>query len=428
MNKRKRIVVVGGGFAGLNFVKHIDKRRYETVLVDRNNYHSFPPLFYQIASGGLEPGSICFPFRHELRHGKAKGASFHLGEIEWIDPTAKQIKTQYETIAYDYLVLAVGTTNNFFGNDRLRDSVFTLKSTVQALRIRNEVLSLLERASICGDAEARRRMLSFTVVGGGPAGVEMAGALGEMKRYILPRNYPSIPPSDVTIRLIEGSPGLLGAMSGKSGTDALKYLRELMVDVRTGVVMNNYSGGILSLSTGETFHSETVIWTAGVTGVPLNFMNASVKPARGGRLSVDSFNRVASLDGSVFAIGDIALMATPEYPDGHPQVARVAIQQGRNLARNLNTTRIDTPFIYRDKGSMATVGRNRAVADLWHTHLSGFPAWLTWMFVHLLSLLGMRNKINVLTDWIWDYFTYSTSLRLLLEPSRFPLRWRWGEK
>lgn len=428
MDKRKRIVVVGGGFAGLNFVKHIDKRRYEVVLVDRNNYHSFPPLFYQIASSGLEPGSICFPFRHEFRRGKSRGVAFHLGEIEWIDPDAKRIKTQYETILYDYLVLAVGTTNNFFGNDSLRDSVFTLKSTVQAMRVRNEVLSRLERASICGDPESRRRMLSFTVVGGGPAGVEIAGALGEMKRYILPRNYPSIPPSDVTIRLIEGSPRLLGSMSAKSSADALRYLGELMVEVHTGEVMKDYSGGIMTLASGSTFPTATVIWTAGVTGVPLNFLNAAIKPAHGGRLSVDRFNRVASLDGSVFAIGDLAIMTSEEYPRGHPQVAQVAIQQGRNLARNLNTTRMDTPFTYRDKGSMATIGRNRAVVDMRHSHLRGFPAWLAWMFVHLLSLLGMRNKINVLTDWIWDYFTYSTSMRLLLEPSRFPLRWRWGEK
>lgn len=423
MDKRRRIVVIGGGFAGMNFVKRIDKTRYAVTLVDCNNYHSFPPLFYQIASSGLEPDSICFPFRRELHRGKAHGAEFHLGCVEWIDAQSRKVKTQFETIDYDFLVIAAGTTNNFFGNDDLIKKVYTLKSTAQAMRCRDEILDRLERAAICDDIERRRKLLSFTVVGGGPAGVEIAGALGEMKRYILHRNYPTIPPEDVTITLIEGSDTLLGAMGEKSQADALKYLRELMVDVRFGLQVRNYSDNMVSLSDGTDFYSGMVIWTAGIAGVDLEFRNAGFKPVRGRRIAVDRFNRVIGLgNDDVYAIGDIAMMAAPGYPDGHPQLAQVAIQQGRLLAHNLNSGSAFIEFSYHDKGTMATIGRNRAVADIRHMHLSGFVAWLVWMFVHLISILGMRNKISVLIDWTWNYFSYSTSLRLLLNPSRFPLK------
>lgn len=429
MDERKHIVVIGGGFAGLNFVKRIDKKKYRVTLVDRNNYHSFPPLFYQIASSGLEPDSICFPFRREMHKGKARGAEFHLGEVEWIDTEAKKVKTQYETLCYDILVIAAGTTNNFFGNDELIKSVFTLKSTAQAMRCRDEILDRLERASISKDAAERRRLLSFTVTGGGPAGVEIAGALGEMKRYILPRNYPSIPPEDVKIVLLEGSQSLLGTMSGKSQTDAMKYLRELMVDVRLGHLMKDYSGNIVTMDDGTSFYSGMLVWTAGITATHFDFRGAvDYKPSGGGRMAVDEYNRAKGLGDDVYVLGDIAIMTTEEYPKGHPQLAQVAIQQGRNLANSLNRGKFDTPFRYRDKGTMATIGRNRAVADIGRMHLRGFIAWLAWMFVHLMSLLGMRNKINVLTDWTWGYFSYGTSLRLLLYPSKYPLRWRWGEK
>lgn len=428
MDDRKKIVVIGGGFAGINFVKLIDKRKYKVTLVDRNNYHSFPPLFYQIASSGLDPDSICFPFRREFHKGKAKGAEYRMGDVSRIDMTHRTVVTQFESIAFDYLVIATGTTNNFFGNSQLIERVYTIKSTAQAMRARDEILDRLERASICNDREMRRKLLSFTVVGGGPAGVEIAGALGEMKKYILKRNYPSIPPEDVKITLMEGSGRLLGAMSEKSQTDSARYLQQLMVDVCLGHIMKDFRDNIVTLDNGEKFYSGMLIWTAGVTGTPIPFDSEDISPVHGGRFQVDAFNRVEGLDNTVFAIGDICIMQTDNYPNGHPQLAQVAIQQGRNLAKNLNAGEFEHQFVYHDKGTMATVGRNRAVADVGKTHLSGFIAWLAWMFVHLMSILGMRNKINVLINWIWNYCSYATSLRILLAPSRYPLRWKWGEK
>lgn len=428
MQHKKRIVVLGGGFAGLNFVKNIDKRLFDVVLVDRNNYNSFPPLFYQIASSGLGPDSICFPFRRELMKGKAKGAEFHLGTVEKVDIAGKYVKTQFEEIHYDLLVIAAGTTNNFFGNDTLRDTVYTIKSTAQAMRCRDEILDRLERASLCQSSIQRSKMLSFTVVGGGPAGVEIAGALGEMKKYILRRNYPSIPPNDVSITLLEGTDRLLGTMSEASQSDASKYLSQLMVNVRLGNNMKSYTDNIVTLDDGQQFYSGMLIWTAGVKGVDIPVSVGSFPLGRGSRIEVDEYNRVKGFESDTFAIGDISIMTVPDYPHGHPQLAQAAIQQAHVLAKNLNDGDFKYSFKYRDKGTMATVGRNRAVADLRTAHLSGFFAWLAWMFIHLISLLGMRNKISVLIDWTWGYFNYGTSLRLLLYPSKFPLKWRWGEK
>lgn len=428
MDNRKHIVIIGGGFAGLNLAKKLDKMKYRVTLVDRNNYHSFPPLFYQVASSGLEPDSICSPFRRELIRGKGKGAEFHLGEVSRVDTKAKIVETQYEKLTYDYLVVAAGTTNNFFGNDKLLETAYTIKSTAQAMRARDEILDRLERASICNDPEKRKKMLSFTVVGGGASGVEIAGALGEMKKYVLHRNYPSIPKEDVSITLLEGSNALLGTMSRKSQDDALTYLKQLLVDVHLGKIVKTYDDGMVTTADGETIPTGMMIWTAGVTGVKIPFEGLEPSIGRGGRIEVDEFNRVKGLEDSVAALGDICIMQSASYPAGHPQLAQVAIQQGRTLAKNLNDGSFSHPFSYKDKGTMATVGRNRAVADIGARHLRGFVAWLAWMFIHLISIIGMRNKINILIDWTWGYFNYGTSLRLLLSPSRYPLKWRWGEK
>ena len=425
---RERILVIGGGFAGLNFIKHIDKRKFDVTLVDRNNFHSFPPLFYQIASSGLEPGSICFPFRREIRRGRAKGINFHLGEVESIDFMKRTVKTQYETLSFDKLVVAAGTTNNFFGNTELIKYVYTMKSTAQAIRTRDEILDRLERAAIAKSADERRKLLSFVVVGGGPAGVEVAGALGELKRFIIPREYPTIKQEEVSITLLEGASTLMAAMSEKSQRQAQKYLKKLMVEVRLNSLMTQYSDNVVTLSDGSEIYSGMVIWTAGVTGQPISMKGTMQEVmGKGYRMKVDEYNRVIGLDG-VFALGDMALMETKDCPHGHPQLAQVALQQGRLLAAQLNAGEFRKAFVYRDKGTMATVGRDMAVADIGKVHLSGFIAWLTWMFIHLLSILGMRNKISVLIDWIWSYFSYGTSLRLLLHTSRWPLRSRWGEK
>jgi NADH dehydrogenase len=423
---RQKLVVIGGGFAGLNFLKTVDREQWDIALVDRNNYHSFPPLFYQVASSGLDPGSISFPLRREMRSRRMRGCSFHRGEVKTIDTDNRTVTTQFETLEYDKLVIAAGTTNNFFGIPNLMEHVYTLKSTAEAIRCRNDILDRLERASLSTDVETKRRILTFTIIGGGPSGVEVAGALGEMKRYILKREYKEISPEDVTVTLIEGTDRLLRTMSEKSSSEALEYMDHLMVNVKLKKTMKGYDHNVITFNDGEEMYSEMVIWTAGVTGVSFSFVGQQPVMTPGNRFSVDEFNRVEGLE-DVFALGDISCHVSDEYPRGCPQVAQVAIQQGRRLAKNLNCPPKRRPFKYNDKGSMATVGRNRAVVDLKHMHIYGRPAWITWMVVHLLSLLGMRNKLTVFINWMWSYCTYTTSLRLLLHPNKYPLRSRWGE-
>ena len=422
MTQKKRIVVIGGGFGGLNLLKQIDKKKYDVLLVDRNNFHSFPPLFYQIASSGLDPGSISFPFRRELRKGKVKGARYNMGNVKTIDFSKKEITTQYDSISYDTLIISAGTTNNFFGIEGLKEQVYTLKSAGEALRCRNEILYRLEEACITKDPEKRRKLLSFTVIGGGPTGVEIAGAIGEMKRDSLHREYPDLTTDALKITIIEGTDRLLRTMSESASREAREYLGHLMVDVKLETTMKSYNDNIITLANGEEIYSEMVIWTAGIIGESFEFIGGNPEIARGGRFVVDEYNKVKGVD-DVYAIGDISFLCNNDYPtSGHPQLAQVAIQQAQTLAKNLNKGEFKHKFKYTDKGTMATVGRNRAVADLKHIHLYGRPAWVTWMFVHLISILGMRNKLSVLINWIWAYCTYSTSLRLLFQPTKYPKR------
>ncbi len=421
-----RLVIIGGGFAGLNLAKKIDKKKWDVTIVDRHNYHCFPPLFYQVASSGLEASDICFPFRREIRSRKVKGAHYRMGDVKEIDFARKEVKTQFETIPYDSLVIAAGTTNNFFGIPDLHKHVFTLKSVSQALRTRNEILDRLERASIATDPAERSRLLTFVVVGGGPTGVEIAGAMGELKRYIIPREYPAINRDEVRVVLVEGTDSLLRTMSPRSGADALKALGQLMVEVQLGKSMKTYDQGIVTFSDGSTIDTETVIWTAGVTGESFTSTGTDVAPGPGNRWVVDEYNRITGLS-DVYALGDISLHTSEKYPRGCPQLAQVAIQQGTTLGHNLNTGRFDKPFEYHDMGSMATIGRNRAVVDMGKTHFSGWAAWIVWMGVHLMSLLGMRNKAVVLLNWVVSYFTFSAGLRLMLRPSKYPLRSYWED-
>lgn len=419
----ENIVIIGGGFAGLNLVKHLDKDKYRIKLIDRNNFHCFPPLFYQIASCGLASANICFPLRREFV--KHRNVSYHMGHVKNIDLKAKTVETSYETISYDRVVIAAGSTNNYFGMEDLGQTTFGIKTVAEACHTRDEILDRLERGAICPDRDRRRELLSFLVVGGGPSGVEIAGAIGEMKKYILPKEYPELDPDDVRITLVEGTGKLLGAMREKSSAKALEYLRDLMVDVRLNTTLKEYKDKYALFADGRKEYWETIIWTAGVKGEPIpGFPEEYV--GRGGRIGVDRFNRVAGMD-DVMAIGDIACMVSDDYPRGHPQMAQPAIQQARNLARNLNEGAFTHEFSYHDKGSMATVGKNRAVADLPGRSFSGFIAWVAWMGVHLMSLLGMRNKTTVLLNWTWNYFTYSSSLRLLLRPTKFPVRRHWGD-
>ncbi len=420
----ERILIIGGGFAGLNLAKHLDKNQYKVMVLDRHNFHCFPPLFYQVASSGLDASNISFPFRREFK--KLKNVSYHMGHVKNIDIEKKQVRTSYETLDYDRLVIAAGTTNNFFGMPDMEKKVFCMKTVAEASHTRDEILDRLERASMEKDPKRRKELLSFLVVGGGPSGVEIAGALGEMKKDILPREYPELDQDDMNITLVEGAPRVLGAMSEKCSRKAEKYLQSLMVNVRTGVMLKSYEDKYVTFGDGSREYWETVIWNAGVKGEPMPGFPSDCL-GRGGRIIVDRFNRVVGLDDSVFAIGDIALMVTKAYPNGHPQVAQPAIQQARCLAHNLNKGEWEREFEYNDKGSMATVGKNRAVVDLGHTFFAGWFAWMIWMAIHLVSILGMRNRINVLLNWVWNYLTYSTSLRLLLRPSKYPERRHWGD-
>lgn len=422
--ERKRLVVIGGGFGGINLAKHIDKKLWDVVIVDRNNYHSFPPLFYQVASAGLEPASISFPLRREMRRRRLRGCRFHNGEVRVIDPVRGMVVTPYEEIPYDCLVIASGTTNNFFGMADLCHRVYTIKTTGEAVRCRNRILTCMERACVTRDPERRRRLLTFVIIGGGPAGVEIAGALGEMKRYVVPREYKSFHQEDVRVILVEGSDALLKAMGPKSGRDAASALGKLMVDVKLGARMQGYDGnGVLTFSDGTRIEADTLIWTAGVTGT--NFEVAGDRPlpfTRGHRIAVDRYNRVEGFD-DIYAIGDMACHCDERFPYGVPQLAQGAIQQGRNLAVNLNAMlkgRPLTPFSYRDKGTMATIGRNHAVVDLGKVHFKGWFAWMMWMFIHLITLMGMRNRLVVLLNWTHSYFTFSSGLRLILRASSLP--------
>lgn len=419
----ERIVIIGGGFAGLNLVKKLDKDKFRVMVVDRNNFHCFPPLFYQIASSSLASANICFPFRREFI--KHKNVTYHMGHVKDIDLKGKKVTTSYETLEYDRLIIAAGSTSNYFGMNGLANMTFGIKTVAQAAHTRDEIIDRLERGAMEPDPKRRKELLSFLVVGGGPSGVEMAGALGEMKKYILPKEYPELSPEDVRITLVEGTGKLLGAMREKSSEKALKYLQDLMVDVRLNTTMKDYSDKYVTFGDGTKEYWETVIWTAGVKGEPMPGIPAECM-GRGGRIVVDEYNRVKGLDG-VMAVGDIALMECEAYPHGHPQMAQPAIQQAANLAKNLNEGNFTHEFKYHDKGSMATIGKNRAVADLPGSSYSGVIAWLMWMLIHLLSILGMRNKVTVMLNWVWNYFNYSTSLRLLLRPTKYPLRRHWGD-
>ncbi|MDE5653878.1 MAG: NAD(P)/FAD-dependent oxidoreductase [Muribaculaceae bacterium] len=422
--KKETIVIVGGGFAGINLAKKLDKERFDIKVIDRNHFHSFPPLFYQIASSALAQSNISFPFRREFKHDRS--ISYHMGHVKNIDVVNKTVTTSYETLDYDRRVIAAGTTNNFFGMDNLYKEVYCIKTIGEADHTRDEILDRLERGSMQKDPKRRRELLSFLVVGGGPAGVEIAGALGEMKRDVLPREYPELAPNDMSITLVEGTDKVLGTMSEKASAKALAYLKDLMVDVRLNTMMSGYKDKIVSFADGHEEYWETLIWTAGVRGEAMPGLPAECV-ARNGRIYVDEFNRVRGYEDSICALGDIALMETPEYPRGYPMVAQPAIQQAKNLAKNLNAREFKTKFKYSDRGSMATIGRNRAVADLPGFSFSGRIAWWIWMLIHLVSILGMRNKLNVLLNWIWNYCTYSTSLRLLLRPTKYPMRRLWGD-
>lgn len=416
LTTKKKIIVVGGGFAGVQLIKNLDEKLFDILLIDKINHHQFQPLFYQVAASQLEPASISFPLRNIFKY--KKNLQIRLAELLSINSSANTIETSIGEFHYDFLVLAVGCTTNFFGNETIRQHSFTLKTTNDAIEIRNHILQTFEDI-ISAEEKDKAALLNLTIVGAGPTGVELAGAFAEIKKDILPRDYPGINFAQFNINLIEGSKHTLNSMSPLAKAASAKYLEQLGVNIITETFVKNYDGYTLELSNGNTLQSKTVIWAAGVIGNKIiGLSSRAMKP--GNRIAV---NRTNLVDGSqnIYAIGDIALMETPKYPKGHPQLANVAINQAKNLAKNLQRQANNTPqkeFEYTDLGSMATIGRNKAVVDLPFYHFKGYFAWLVWMFLHLMLILSVRNKLIIFINWVWAYFTKDTSLRLILNQKK----------
>ncbi|HMY43721.1 MAG TPA: NAD(P)/FAD-dependent oxidoreductase [Chitinophagales bacterium] len=409
---KRKIIVIGGGFAGIEFIKKIDETLFDVLLIDKINHHQFQPLFYQVATSQLEPASISFPLRNIFK--TKKNLQIRLAEVLSIDSANNKIKTTIGEFCYDLLVIAIGCTTNFFGNDELKSHAFTLKTTYDAINIRNHILQTFENI-ISAEAGEKEGLMNLTIVGAGPTGVELAGAFAEIKKNILPKDYPNIDFTHFKINLIEGSKDTLNSMSLLAKRTSKIYLQKMGVNIITETFVKGYDGNFLELSNGNIIKSKTVIWAAGVIGNTIKGLPDSVQKV-GNRIDVNRTNLVNGTQ-NIFALGDIAFMQTPKYPNGHPQVANVAINQAKNLAYNLNKTKTNE-FEYNDLGSMATIGRNKAVVDLPHFKFKGYFAWLIWMFLHLMLILSVRNKLIIFINWVWAYLTKDTSLRLILKQTK----------
>lgn len=412
---KKRVVIVGGGFGGLELANKLKKSNFQVVLIDKNNYHQFLPLIYQVASAGMEPSSIAFPFRNIYKDRK-KDFFFRLAEARAVVPELNILQTSIGKIEYDYLILAAGTVPNFFGNKHIEEVAMPMKNISEAMGLRNAILDNFERAVTCASDAEREELLNIVIVGGGATGIEIAGAIAEMKRYVIPKDYPEIDPKQMKIFLVEAADRLLQGMSPASSKASAEFLEGMGVNVILGKKVADYVDRKVLFENGETIPSRTFIWTSGVTASRIGNLPRETF-GRGGRIIVDAHNKIVGYD-KIFAIGDQCIQSTdPAFPNGHPQLAQVAIQQGRLLAANLQKQEKGetlSPFRYKDLGSMATIGRNRAVVDLPKVHFAGFFAWLMWLVVHLRSILGVRNKMIVLMNWLWNYLTYDYTMRLIV--------------
>ncbi|MCA0237409.1 MAG: NAD(P)/FAD-dependent oxidoreductase [Bacteroidetes bacterium] len=414
---QKRVVIVGGGFAGLTLARKLSKsKKFQIVLIDKNNYHQFQPLFYQVAMAGLEPSSIVFPLRKVFQNNK--DVLIRVTKVKSVDPVQREIHTDIGSLHYDYLVLAIGADTNWYGNEQVRANAIPMKSVSEALYLRNTIFEDYERAVTAPNAEERQHYLDIVVVGGGPTGVEVAGSLAEMRNLIIPKDYSDLDRREINIHLIHGDPRLLNTMSPQASEQAEKFLRELGVQLWMDKVVKNYDGKTVFVDDGSTIRADKVIWAAGITGNTVEGLPEAAR-TRGNRLKTNAFNVVEGTE-NIYALGDIAFQQhdTP-WPNGHPQVAQVAIQQGKNLASNLlkmEKGQQPSPFKYRDLGSMATIGRHKAVVDLPFWRFQGLFAWFTWLFVHLFAILGAKNKVIIFLNWVWNYLTYDQSLRLVIKP------------
>ena len=410
----KRVVIIGGGFAGLNIAKNLSGQDFQIVMIDKHNYHTFQPLLYQVATAGLEPDSIAHAIRQIFS--KKENFYFRIADVKKIDPNEKIIFTPIGNIFYDYLILATGSETNYYGNENIMKYSMPMKTIPEALDLRSLILQNLEAALLTNDLDERQRLMNFVIVGGGPTGVELAGAFGELKKHVLPNDYPDLDIRRMNVHLIQAADKLLPTMSQNASDKAAKYLKDLDVQVWFNTLVKDYDGKIVTTN-DRSFETTTMIWTAGVKGSLIPGIEGE-DVIVGGRYSVDKFNKIKKYD-DIYAVGDVAVMMTPENPKGDPMVAQVAIQQGKLLAKNLTRQLKNKPlkpFKYNDKGSMATIGRDKAVVDLPNWKFSGWFAWIVWMFVHLVSLIGFRNKVIALMNWVVQYFTYNKSVRLIIRP------------
>lgn len=407
------VVIVGGGFGGLNLARQLEDQPVDVLMLDKHNYHTFQPLLYQVALGSLEAESIAFAMRKNF--GEQKNFRFRIADVSKINTDKNTIDTSIGEIAYDYLVIATGSTTNFFGNKDVEHHAMPMKSIPEALNLRYLIFQNLEEAVLLKTREEREPYLTFVLVGAGPTGVELAGALAEFRNYVMEKDYPELKKDDVKIYLCDFLPRTLGPMSEQASHASEEYLKKLGVELLLGTKVNNYDGEVISFEGGRTIKTKNVIWSAGVMGViPKGIPKDLIE--RGNRIRTDNICRVVGTK-NVFAIGDVAAMITDETPKGHPGVAQVAIQMGKNVGKNivhLVKGEPAEPFKYNDKGSLATIGRNKAVADLGKIKLQGFFAWLIWIFVHLFSLVGARNRIIVFINWMANYINYNGGSRLII--------------
>lgn len=415
-NQKKRVVIVGGGLGGLRLAEDLYGSGMQVVLIDKNNFHQFPPLIYQIASAGIDPSSISFPFRQIFR--KRKDFYFRMAEARMVDSEKKILQTSIGKIDYDYLVLAAGATTNFFGNKNIEEWAIPMKTVPEAMGLRNALLSNFERALTCATEEERQELLNVVIVGGGATGVEIAGALAEMRRYVIPYDYPDMDSSLMHIYLIEAGDRLLAGLSQESSQKAYEFLKSMGVDIQFGKMVTDYRDHKVIMKDGTEIPTRTFLWVSGIRANAMPGIDES-HMGRGFRFKVDEYNRIPGVE-DVFAIGDQCLQTSDAaYPNGHPQVAQVAIQQAKNLAKNLKLINqgVDsselTAFRYKNLGSMATIGRNKAVVEIGKFRSQGFFAWVLWLVVHLRSILGVKNKVMVLLNWLWKYVSYNDSIRMI---------------
>ena len=413
---KKRVVIIGGGFAGLSIAKKLRNKNLQVVLLDKHNYHTFQPLLYQVATGGLEAGSIAYPMRKVIQ--EYKDFYFRLTSVKEIDTQNQKVISEIGDLNYDYLVIATGSKTNYFGNKEIERNSMSMKTIPQSLNIRSLILENFEQAVLTTNEADKNALINFVLVGAGPTGVELAGALAEMKRAILQKDYPDLDISKMEINLIQSGDRVLNTMSEKSSAAAEKFLVDLGVVVHKNVRVTNYDGRTITTNSNLTFETATVIWTAGVQGAAIHGLDSKSLVERVERIRVNQYNQVVGYD-NIFAIGDIASMESEEYPQGHPMMAQPALQQGALLGENLIkflANKPMKPFEYNDKGSMATIGRNLAVVDLPKYHFNGVFAWFVWMFVHLFSLIGFKNKAVVFLNWVYNYVRFDREGRLIVRP------------